>query len=483
MSGPRTGVYLPRQYVPWPPFPHQTAYLSLSMSARESFTGGGVGGGKTATLLMGALQWVEVPRYHALFLRQKISELRASDGPIMLAKEWLGNTDAIWSENDLRWTFPKSGATLTFGFLRTQSDHLQYQGAQYQTICFDELTHFTLAQYLWLFSRMRKARQMVEGKLVSSAMDDVPIRMLAASNPGGPGHQWVKERFIPQWFLDAMSGVDRSKPVDLSTLVSAGEPKIDEAGNPRVFIPSIMEQNESLDHAEYASTLSLLAPLEHAQFRYGDWEAEEAGGMFPRSKFGFVDYAPTPTRKIRAWDLASHDKKRTRTGGADWAAGALVGLHAREDLYIYDVRRKRGSAADVAAFIVATAKQDGVGVPIYIEEERGGAGKFAVQFFRTLLPGHYVHGASLTGSKEVRAGPISGMAGNGKVHLVRWGEDVPPWHEPFLNEATTFPSEKAHRDQIDAFVHASAALFTHKWAGGGTVVATASGRPRPRKAA
>lgn len=478
----RTGVYLPRKYIPWTPFPHQTAFLSLSMDARESFTGGGVGGGKTVTLLMGALQWVEVPRYHALFLRRTIGELRAADGPIMLAHEWLAGTDAVWSENDLRWSFP-SGATLTFGFLRTQTDNLQYQGAQYQTICFDELTHFIQAHYTWLFSRMRKARRMVEGVVVPSALDGVPIRMLAASNPGGPGHEWVKDRFIPDWFLEAMATVDRSQPVDLRTLVRPGQPKYGDDGQPRVFVPSLMEQNESVDVAEYSSTLTNLNALDHARFRWGDWEAEPEGNMFSRKMFRYVDFAPTPLRKLRAWDLASHDPRKTRTGGADWAAGALVGLHGKEDIYGIDVRRKRGSPAAVSDFIVETAKQDGTGVPVYIEEERGGAGKFAVQHFRTLLPGYYVDAAPLTGSKEVRAKPVATMAGHGKIHLVRWGDQAPPWFEQFLSEAVNFPSEKAHRDQIDAFVHATSALFTHKWSGAGTAVTTLSGRRRPRKAA
>lgn len=481
----RTGVYLPKRYVPWTPFPHQLAYLSLSMGARESFTGGGVGGGKTANLLMGALQWVEVPRYHALFLRRTIGELRADDGPIMLAHEWLDDTDAIWSENDLRWTFPRSGATLTFGFMRTQQDHMQYQGAQYQTICFDELTHFTLGQYLWLFSRMRKAKKMVGGQVVPSPIDAVPIRMLTASNPGGPGHQWVKERFIPDWFLRAMQAVDRRKPVDLARLVSEpGEPKYDDSGKPRVFIPSLMEQNEAMDQEEYGETLKNLPPLEHAQLRWGDWDAEPEGSMFSRSDFRFVEYSPVPLRKIRAWDLASHDPKKTRTRGADYAAGALVGLRG-DQLYLLDVRRVRGAPAKVTAFIRQTALEDGPRVPIYIEKERGGAGLFAVEHFRTTLPGHFVHAAELTGSKEVRAQPIAEMVGHNRVHLVRWGDQTPPWFEPFLAEAVNFPSEKAKRDQVDAFVHAAAALFTHQWRGGDEVISALDGRKRPadRKAA
>ena len=473
----RSAVHLPQKYVKWNLYPHQWAFLGLSQHARESFIGGSVGGGKTVVLLAGCLQYVEVPRYHSLFLRRTIGELRAADGPIMLANEWLRGSDAVWNENDLRWTFP-SGATLTFGFLRTQTDHLQYQGAQYQTIAFDELTHFNEEQYLWLFSRMRKARAMEAGELIDTPLDYVPIRMLTASNPGGPGHEWVKERFIPQWFLDALEQREQGKPLDLDN-IEEGEPKFNDRGQPRVFVPSLMEQNTALVGDEYDDTLSNLSPVERAQFRYGDWNVDVEGTMFERGMFRFVDIAPVPTPKIRAWDLAAHDPKVTRDGA--YTAGALVGMN-RQNFYLYDVRRKRGLPGDMDKMIVQTALQDGPHIPIYIEEERGGAGKFVIQHYRTLLPGFNVYAAELTGSKEARARPVAGFAYDGRIHIVRWSDATPTWVEPFLQEVVAFPTGR-FRDQVDAFVHGVSALQTHQWSGGGQVVVTANGRRRPRKAA
>jgi hypothetical protein len=74
--------------------------------------------------------------------------------------------------------FP-SGATLAFGYLETDADTYRYQSAEFQLIGFDELTEFTEAQYTYLFSRLRRPS---EGPLA-----EVPLRMCAASNPGGIG--------------------------------------------------------------------------------------------------------------------------------------------------------------------------------------------------------------------------------------------------------------------------------------------------------
>ena len=62
-------------------------------------------------------------------------------------------------------------------------------------IGFDELTQFEEQQYVFLFSRLRRRADV-----------DFPLRMRAASNPGGIGHEWVKARFIDPWRA-AQSGV------------------------------------------------------------------------------------------------------------------------------------------------------------------------------------------------------------------------------------------------------------------------------------
>src|SRR4051794_16948668 len=67
------------RYCPLTPTPKQEAFLMLT--AYEVFYGGAAGGGKTAALLMSALQYADVPGYHALLLRPSLAELALPGKP------------------------------------------------------------------------------------------------------------------------------------------------------------------------------------------------------------------------------------------------------------------------------------------------------------------------------------------------------------------------------------------------------------------
>jgi hypothetical protein len=204
----------------------------------EVFYGGAAGGGKTDWLLMGALEHVDVPGYAALLLRRTFQELALPGALMDRSKQWLTASDAHWSEALKRWTFP-SGATLAFGYLETDADVYRYQSAEFQYVGFDELTEFPEAHYTFLFSRLRRPSK---GTLAS-----VPLRMCAASNPGGIGHGWVKKRF----------------PID-------GKPR-----GRRVFIPAKIADNPHLDAKAYRASLARLNPTLQRQLEAGDWTVAE----------------------------------------------------------------------------------------------------------------------------------------------------------------------------------------------------------------
>lgn len=411
----KTALETPRltTYIPHSPLPKQAAFLLFD--GREAFYGGAAGGGKSDALLMAALQYVDIPGYAALMLRRTFAELSKPKALMDRAHEWLSNTDARWKDSIKTWEFP-SGATLSFGYMAGPHDHMQYQSAEYQFVAFDELTHFTEAQYRYLFSRLRR----LEGV-------DVPLRMRSASNPGGPGHEWVRQRLV-----DARPHRNR------------------------IFIPATLEENTYLDRGEYEASLNELDPVTRAQLRHGDWSVRPQGNMFKREWFTVIEQDEVPTdgvRWVRFWDLAGTEDLGRE--GQACTAGVKMGLTARGKFVVADVRRDRQDPAGVERMVLGTASHDGKHVAIRQEQEPGSAGKFVVQDFARKLQGYDYQGTPASGSKEERARPFSAAAFNGLVSVVRG-----PWNGAYFDELESFPGEGFTRDQVDASSGAHASLTT-----------------------
>lgn len=386
------------KYIPHQPTPKQTAFLLLD--CKEALYGGAAGGGKSDALLMAALQYVDVPGYAAILFRRTFTDLRLPDALMNRADEWLRGTDARWDEQEKTWYFP-SGATLSFGYLEHERDKDRYQSAQFQFVGFDELTQFTEKQYQFLFSRLRRLRG-----------SPIPVRMRAASNPGGVGHDWVKQRFL-----------------------------IEGPKKGRVFIPARLEDNPYLDQEQYEESLAELDPVTRAQLRWGSWDVKEAGYMFRREWFEVIDRAPTPIKIVRFWDLAATEAAKGKDPA--WTSGVLLS-RTRTYWCVLDVARIRKGPGDVEDFIRATANKDGRHVSIYIEQEPGSSGLYVIEHFARVLKGFAVRGHRSTGSKIIRANPVSAHAERGKIKLLRG-----PWISDFLDELESFPGGK-FKDQVDS---------------------------------
>ncbi|MFZ4761250.1 MAG: terminase large subunit domain-containing protein [Alphaproteobacteria bacterium] len=165
----------------------QTALLSCS--AHEIFYGGARGGGKTDAVL-GEFA-VHAARYgnkaRGLMLRREYEQLKPT---IKRAAEIYQPLGAIWKESAREWLF-MNGATLKMAYLDHDQDASKYQGHSYTRIYVEELTNFPDPEPL------------IKLKACLRSAASVPCRFIATGNPGGVGHQWVKERYIdpfPQGF-------------------------------------------------------------------------------------------------------------------------------------------------------------------------------------------------------------------------------------------------------------------------------------------
>ncbi|HSC20787.1 MAG TPA: phage terminase large subunit [Solirubrobacterales bacterium] len=415
------------RYIRQSPEPPQHAFLYID-HILEALYGGAAGGGKSSALLAAALQYVDVPGYSALLLRRTFRDLGQPDALIPRSKEWLSGTDASWNDNDHRWTFP-SGATLTFGYLQHEDDKLQYQGAAFQFIGFDELTQFTETQYRYLFSRLRRPSGIAGG----APLSQVPLRMRSASNPGGPGHDWVKQRF----------GLYRRDEGDKSLPYVCHEPGwVEEHG--RVFIPAKVDDNPHLDREEYDESLSELDPVTRAQLRSGDWDATQPGDLFRRGWFDLCAQPPPGCSFVRFWDLAATEPSSANPD-PDWTVGLKLGRTPAGGWVVADIRRFRKRPEGVEGEVQQAAKVDGRGVPVWLEQEPGSSGKNTIAHYqRTVLPGFEVRGERSTGSKIERAGPVSSKAEARLIEIVR-----ADWNLAFLDEVEAFPLG-GHDDQVDA---------------------------------
>ena len=176
-----------------------------------------------------------------------------------------------------------------------------------------------------------------------------------------------------------------------------------------------------------------------------------AGGMFQTVKLLERVRHPPPrhefTRIVRFWDKAITD------GSGCYTCGVLMGLHRTGQFWVLDVRRGQWGADEREQFISATAKMDGVGVRIYMEEEGGSAGKLDSLLSIRALAGYRIICQRPRGSKVLRADTYSSQVNAGNVYLA-----TGTWVPAYVDELAFFPNS-LYADQVDASGGAFGNLF------------------------
>lgn len=213
----------------------------------EVFFGGARGGGKTDGVLGDFLEHADSYGEHAigLMVRRTRTELIETIERSRVIYTPLGWT---FHEQDKMWRAP-NGARLRFAYLERDADAGGYQGHSYTRIYVEEIGNFPSDKpILKLMATLRSGA-------------GVPVGFRATGNPGGPGHQWVKARYIDPapvgWRVirDPLTGLEK------------------------VFIPSKVADNKYLGE-DYVSRLRASGSKELvAAWLEGDWSVIE-GAFF-----------------------------------------------------------------------------------------------------------------------------------------------------------------------------------------------------------
>lgn len=225
--------------------------------ADEVLYGGAAGGGKSYAICWDAfMRCMKYPGTHAYLFRRTYPELEMTLIRTMLAivPETLGTYKAGMHEMKF-----VNGSVAHFCHLSNEGEGLlKYQGAEIHWLYFDELTHFTKAMYDYLRTRLRAEKR----------LGIVPC-VRCASNPGGPGHAWVKARFVD---ATDCGKVIRDMPVTSSVLGTTVVRRIQ-------YVPATATDNPYLMQ-DYVIELEQKPKALREALLLGKWDAFD-GQAFP----------------------------------------------------------------------------------------------------------------------------------------------------------------------------------------------------------
>jgi len=282
----------------------------ISAGADEVLFGGAAGGGKSYAQILDAFKAALVfPRSKQLIMRRTYPELEKS-----LIRMALG----LYPPELYRYNKTErvmrffNGSVIDFGYCETDTDIYRYQSAEYDVIRFDELTHFTEDQYLYLMSRLRGANV-------------YPKQIKSATNPGGRGHKWVKARFVD--------------PVPPMTL---NKSKL----GTRLYVPTTVHDNFFLleKDPKYARRLENLPKNQRRALLHGDWDIFD-GQYF--SEFNREVHVCKPFEIPDNWR-----RYRTLDYGLDMLACYWIALNERGRAFVCRELYQPNIIASVAARLI-----------------------------------------------------------------------------------------------------------------------------------
>lgn len=190
---------------PWEYIEGSSQRLALGAPINHILFHGARGPGKTDTQLMRFRRNVGVGYgafWRGIIFDRKYKNL---DDIVAKSKRWFPRYDdgARWysSKSDYKWVWPTGEELLIRAFERID-DYWDYHGQEFPSINWNEITKYPNADgYEAMMSCNRSSWTQEKDGIIDEVTGEyltppIPLEVFSTANPWGPGHAWVKERFI-----------------------------------------------------------------------------------------------------------------------------------------------------------------------------------------------------------------------------------------------------------------------------------------------
>lgn len=260
--------------------------LALDSRCHHTLYEGARGPGKTVTQLMRFAKRVGLG--YGQFWRGVIFDLEFDhlSGLVAESKKWFPKIfegcKFLESAAQYKWVWP-TGEELLLRHVKKVSDYEGFHGHEYPFLGWNELTkHATADLYDKFMSCNRSSFDPIKdtpkdnnGNYLTvdgRPLPPIPLEVFSTTNPNGPGHNWVKRRFINV----APRGTVVRTEVEIFNPKTQANDKVIKT---QVAIFGSYRENKYLDPVYIAELEQIKDPNLRRAWLYGDWDVTAGGAL------------------------------------------------------------------------------------------------------------------------------------------------------------------------------------------------------------
>lgn len=275
----------PKPEVVWRPLPGSQT-IALDSRADHTLYEGARGPGKTVTQLMRFLR--HVGKGYGQYWRGVIFDLEFDHlaGLVAESKKWFGKfgdgAKFLESASQYKWVWP-TGEELLFRHVKKLSDYEGFHGHEYPFLGWNELTKHASGELYDKFMSVNRSSFDPERDTPKDAKGNyltpnglplpaIPLEVFSTTNPNGPGHNWVKRRFIN---IAPRGTVVRTSVEIFNPQTQQNETVV----RSQVAIFGSYRENKYLPPGYIAELESIKDPNLRKAWLYGDWDVTAGGAL------------------------------------------------------------------------------------------------------------------------------------------------------------------------------------------------------------